>query len=268
MKATKKRKYRLLVVDDNRAIHEDFRKILDPDFGINELDSIEADLFGIKVQKPRRQDFSIDSAYQGEEGLELVRDAVKEGKPYSLAFIDMRMPPGWNGIETIQAIWEVDPEQQVVICSAYSDHSWAEISKRLNHSDRVLILKKPFDNIEILQMAYAMSHKCMLARQTKQSPQNNSGAPVDDAVLQPIKDKVTLLQDAFDGLKIKLDDMRNTLKETSAESPEQQLSKLRDHIESSDLDGKIPDALNQLQTTLERASKESAYAKETDKAVR
>src|SRR5690606_33298846 len=100
-------------------------------------------------------------------GLELVRQAMAEGRPYSLAFVDMRMPPGWDGIETIQHIWKEDPELQIVICSAYSDHSWSEISHRLGSSDRLLILKKPFDNVEIIQMAHAMSRKCTLNRLEK-----------------------------------------------------------------------------------------------------
>ena len=160
-------RYRLLVVDDNRAIHDDFKKILSPGLELKQLDQIEADLFGKTIEVPARQDFDIDSAYQGEEGLACVQQALAAGQPYSLAFIDMRMPPGWNGIETIEHIWAVDPLLQIVICSAYSDHSWAEIAQRLGNNDRLLILKKPFDNVEILQMAYAMSSKCQLARQQK-----------------------------------------------------------------------------------------------------
>ena len=66
-----------------------------------------------------------------------------------MAFIDVRMPPGWDGIETTGRIWEVDPEIQVVICTAFSDYSPDEMLAKLGRSDRLLILKKPFDNVEV-----------------------------------------------------------------------------------------------------------------------
>ena len=72
-------------------------------------------------------EYQIDSAYQGPEALALLRDAHARGRPYALAFVDVRMPPGWDGIETINQLWRVDPDLQVVICTAYSDHSWSEI---------------------------------------------------------------------------------------------------------------------------------------------
>lgn len=156
--------HRILVVDDNRTIHEDFRKLLVPDESRRELENVERELFGLTGPWARWDLFVIDSAFRGEEALRKVERALAEGAPYSLAFVDMRMPPGWDGIETIEHIWQVDPQLQVVICTAYSDHAWPEISKRLGRSDRLLILKKPFDGIEIVQMTYAMSRKCELDR--------------------------------------------------------------------------------------------------------
>ena len=76
--------------------------------------------------------------------------------------VDVRMPPGWDGIETTQKLWEVDPDLQVVICSAYSDYSWDEIIAKLGNSDRLLFLKKPFDAMEILQLANALTEKWRL----------------------------------------------------------------------------------------------------------
>ena len=108
--------------------------------------------------------FEIDSAFQGQEGLEKVRAAVAAGKPYAVAFIDVRMPPGWDGIETIGHIWNEFPDLQVVICTAYSDYSWDEISKAVGNTDHVLVLKKPFDNVEVLQMAHALAKKWQLTQ--------------------------------------------------------------------------------------------------------
>ena len=170
--SAQKTSYRLLVVDDNRAIHEDIRKILTPDTDSSAVSVLEAELFGEEMKVAGGAAFEISSAYQGQEGAALVRAAVAEGRPYAVAFVDMRMPPGWDGIETIEHMWREDPNLQVVICSAYSDHSWAEIIDRLGATDQFLILKKPFDNIEALQMAHALSQKWTLQREVQQKLTN------------------------------------------------------------------------------------------------
>jgi diguanylate cyclase (GGDEF)-like protein len=160
---------RILVIDDNDAIHGDFKKTLTggamPGAGTSKLAGAKAALFGQAAApaEPLMQ-FEIDSALQGREGLEKLQAAVREGRPYLVAFVDMRMPPGWDGVQTIQKLWEVDSDLQVVICTAYSDYSWEEISAKLGLTDRLLILKKPFDPVEVSQLATALSEKWMLRR--------------------------------------------------------------------------------------------------------
>ena len=155
---------RILVVDDNRAIHADFRKILGrPGPEEEALQEAESELFG--VQPPIF--FDLDSASQGEEALRMVQQALIDGRPYAMAFIDVRMPPGWDGIETTQRIWEVCPDLQVVICTAFADCSWNEMQDQINPVDRLLILKKPFDTIEARQMAHALTEKWRLVQETK-----------------------------------------------------------------------------------------------------
>jgi signal transduction histidine kinase len=158
---------RVLVVDDNRAIHGDFRKVLgEPSHEQAALAELEAVLFGHAPPRPRADPFVIDSAYQGQEGRALVEQAVAAGKQYAVAFVDMRMPPGWDGVETAQRLWEVDPELQVVVCTAYSDYSWEDLMGKLAaHAERFLILKKPFDHIEVRQLATSLSRKWALARE-------------------------------------------------------------------------------------------------------
>jgi diguanylate cyclase (GGDEF)-like protein len=156
-------------VDDNDQIHEDFRRAVcaDPDPGAGELAGIERALFGGPAphdSSTGHPHYRIDSAMQGEDGYRLVRAAVADADPYQLAFVDMRMPPGWDGLKTIEACWEADPTLHVVICTAYSDYSWEEIRSRLGCSDRLLILRKPFDPIEVSQVAAAMTEKWRLSR--------------------------------------------------------------------------------------------------------
>ena len=159
---------RILVIDDTRAIHEDFRKILTRSSNLpDDLIEDEVALFGDTPLKFQLPIFEIDSAYQGQEGLDLIEKSLQEDQPYAMAFVDVRMPPGWDGIETTRKIWEKYPELQVVICTAYSDYSWEEMLKTLGYSDQMLILKKPFDNIEVLQLAIAMTEKWRLYRQAR-----------------------------------------------------------------------------------------------------
>ena len=151
---------RVLVIDDNAAIHEDFIKILGPEQGAESaLLDAERALLGESIPASTRQCFQVDTALQGQQGVELVRNALGAGHPYALAFVDMRMPPGWDGLETIQRLWAVDPNVQVVICSAHSDYDWTEVVARLDHSDKLLVVKKPFEPIEVLQCASALTRK-------------------------------------------------------------------------------------------------------------
>ncbi len=160
---TAKGNKRLLVVDDNRAIHEDFRKILCDEEG-GEFEGLEAAFFKAPVAG-RQLSYEIDSGYQGEEALSLVEKAIEEGRPYAMAFVDVRMPPGWDGVETTSRIWRVAPDTRIVLCTAYSDYSWDEVLSKLSHSNRLVILKKPFDAVEVLQLASALTEQYRMAQE-------------------------------------------------------------------------------------------------------
>ena len=161
---------RILVIDDNRAIHDDFTKILCPkDSTLMAVDAVANDLFGDDSSDIDVPKFEIDSAYQGQDGLELVKKALQENRPYPVAFVDVRMPPGWDGIETTKHIWEVDPTMQIVICTAYSDYSTADVVSQLGMTDRLLILKKPFDIAEVTLLAIALSEKWQLTRKVAEA---------------------------------------------------------------------------------------------------
>ena len=156
---------RILLIDDNRAIHEDFRKIL---VGENEerstLDEARASFFDEPAVAKNKASFELESAHQGEEGVAMLREALAQERPYAMAFIDMRMPPGIDGLETATRLWEIYPELQIVICTAYSDYSWEEMIGKIGNSDRLLILKKPFEAIEVLQFAHALTEKWALGQ--------------------------------------------------------------------------------------------------------
>ena len=167
---------RILIVDDSQWIHEDFKKILPFTDGtecdIDELlDNIFEDNDGIDSKAAAGDAgavyYELYHAYQGEQAYEMVEKAARDNRPFAVAFMDVRMPPGWDGIETIQRIWGKFPDLEMVICTAYSDYSWEEILQTLGVTDQLQFLRKPFDVISIKQMALALTKKWTLARKLK-----------------------------------------------------------------------------------------------------
>ena len=152
---------KVLVVDDNQAIHADFAKILNRPPETGALDELERLALGAASASgyPEMPCYQVESAFQGAEAFSLVKAAVDADDHYALAFVDMRMPPGWDGLQTIEHLWSVDPGLQVVICSAYSDYDWDEVLGKLKRPDNLLVIKKPFEAVEILQCANALSGK-------------------------------------------------------------------------------------------------------------
>ena len=158
----------ILIVDDNTAIHEDFRRILADRNSNDAFDAEDAAFFGTPGQVETKLSFDLEFASQGQEALEKVRAAKKAGQRFSVVFMDVRMPPGWDGIETAKHLWEEDPDLQIVICTAYSDYSWDDMVEQLGQTDKLLILRKPFDVIEAKQTAHAFSSKWSLLQQNRQ----------------------------------------------------------------------------------------------------
>lgn len=154
---------RILVIDDNPAIHDEIRRILCNDLGEGDSNGGETAPSGEEHQRTDAGGFQIDAAFQGEAGLELARKAMEQGRPYALVFVDIRMPPGWDGTETLKRIWQVCPDIEAVICSEHSDYSWDEIAAKLGRTDRLLILKKPFDTLAVRQLAQSLTERWNLA---------------------------------------------------------------------------------------------------------
>lgn len=160
--------FKIMIIDDNPEIHHDFVKILTPVEASTHLQDLKSKVFGRSDEKkfPLPQ-FQIDTATQGQEGFEKIKKSFEEKNPYALAFVDIRMPPGWDGIETIKHIWKIDPNIQIVICTAFSDYTWEETVEELGTTDNLLVLKKPFDVIAVRQLAAALTKKWRLMQEVK-----------------------------------------------------------------------------------------------------
>jgi diguanylate cyclase (GGDEF)-like protein len=167
----KQNDFQILIIDDNLSIHLDFQKILKiekPKAALNKLSQL---VFGNvrngETERNNLPSFQIHCASQGEEGIQYIQEALEKGKPYALAFVDIRMPPGLDGIETIKRIWALDNEIQIVICTAYSDYTWEETVEELGLTDNLLILRKPFDSVAVRQLACSLTKKWRLMQESK-----------------------------------------------------------------------------------------------------
>ena len=137
---------RVLIVDDNEDIHKIIRAILSQlKKKSKKLSDYENALFEEeKKEKPAEETYTIDDAYSGQEAIEMAEKAKEEGEPYLLIFMDVRMPPGIDGVQAISRIRESNPDIGIIICTAYSDYDMDEIERLLGSLDNILYLKKPF----------------------------------------------------------------------------------------------------------------------------
>ncbi|MGB0909927.1 MAG: ATP-binding protein [Nitrospirales bacterium] len=160
---------RVLVVDDNRNIHEDFRQILSVSAhgAASDISQTNATLFGDALSAASLPSFKVECVDDGVAGLNAIQQALDAEQPYAVAFIDMRLGEGWSGSETIAKMWNVDSSLQCVLCTAYTDIPWEQVLGELSHSDRLLILRKPFEAIEVQQIALSLTHKWTLGQHTQ-----------------------------------------------------------------------------------------------------
>ncbi|HEX8823805.1 MAG TPA: response regulator [Archangium sp.] len=155
-------KTRILVIDDSEAIHTDFRRLFSTEQrkGSDELDQLEVALFGPTPSRETargEQELEVDSAFQGQEGVTKIQEAMAQGRPYSLVFLDYRMPPGWNGAETLRHLRKIAPSLQVVLCSAYSDYSWGSLLQEFGETPLLREMRKPFNGQELRQLVLSLT---------------------------------------------------------------------------------------------------------------
>ena len=192
----------ILVIDDNASICDDFRKILQGNPRVSSLHEARAALFedppGVPLDESW-EGFEVDCADQGETGLTMVQNALQRGSPYAVAFVDMLMPPGWDGVETMANLWRVDPELEIVICTAFPELLRDRLTHELGPSDKLLVLRKPFDNIEVWHLANTLTQERQLtlltdtvAQRTQELREMNERLQLDIAQRQRAEEQFIL----------------------------------------------------------------------------
>ena len=159
--------HRILVIDDVESVHDVFRRILIGSSIPKVVHDKDAAAFGSGSVLNKMPIFEIDSAFNGEEGLGLIEKSLLENRPYFMAFVDVRLGSGWDGVQTTCKIWQQYPDLNVVLCTGFTDRPWEDLVKSLGFLDRMMVLIKPFEVTEVKQLAVGLSEKWRLNQQAK-----------------------------------------------------------------------------------------------------
>ena len=150
--------YRVLVVDDQREIHQDFDEMLTPGVTGASTDDL-AEAFASEVDESFLPKFQLLHARSGAEAYDVIKTAIEADDPIAVAYIDIRMPPGIDGIETSRRIRAIDENIEIVLMTAYTDKSLGEIVREMDLLHKLLYIRKPFAREEIQQITLALAEK-------------------------------------------------------------------------------------------------------------
>ncbi len=154
---------RVLVVDDDEVLVNEYLRCLgedfEPDAAITTLTDLEKVLFGEETDERGAARFEVHSRNQGEAAVEAVAVSIKFGKPYSIVFIDIRMPPGIDGIEAAKQIRAMDPNVNIVVVTGSVSPAPEDLGKQIPPADKVFFFQKPFHAVECRQLAAALCGK-------------------------------------------------------------------------------------------------------------
>jgi len=160
---------RILIIDDDKNIWKSYQSILNKtqakSSDVNRLEDLllQGSTEPKKASTQNNSSYDLSFAQQGEEGFLTLKTAHAQGKPFSLAFVDIRMPPGWDGVKTARAIRDIDSEIEIVIVTAYADISRHEMIEQIGQPEKLLFLRKPFDTEELSQIALQLTEKWRLS---------------------------------------------------------------------------------------------------------
>ena len=155
---------RVLIVDDQEEIHDDFEEILKPGLSGSSTDEL-AKSFISEVDDNFLPEFELFHAKSGEEAYEIVKAGKESNRPIAVAHIDVRMPPGIDGIETTRLIRQIEKDIEIVIMTAYTDKSLSEIVRDMELLHKLLYIRKPFAREEIQQITLSLVEKWNVERE-------------------------------------------------------------------------------------------------------
>jgi CheY-like chemotaxis protein len=154
---------KILVADDHPQMHEVFNSIFKkqvPDLPTRELLRFYADDIPAMPPMP---DYEITFVKQGREAIEMTQKALADGTPFDLAILDVRMPPGITGVAAAKEIIVMQPELQIILCTAFADFTWTDLLEHFPMG--VTLVRKPFELFELITLAAILGDKTKLIRE-------------------------------------------------------------------------------------------------------
>ena len=149
---------RVLIVDDQDNIHDDFDDMLTSGSSGSATDDL-AEAFLEETDDSFLPNLELFHASSGERAYELVKSAKDAGAPIAVAYVDIRMPPGIDGIETIRRIRKIEKDIEIVIMTAYTDKPLPEIVRDMELLHKLLYIRKPFAREEVQQITMSLVQK-------------------------------------------------------------------------------------------------------------
>ena len=159
---------RVLIVDDEPEIRDAYRQVLaesEVNLEVTGFHELRSRLFkknpmeALRRAATRATSFETVFCEQATQAVSAVKEALARNEPFAVVFLDMRMPPGPDGVWAATQIRELDPAVEIVICTAYSDADPGEIGGYVPPEDKLSYLQKPFHPHEIRQMTIALGSK-------------------------------------------------------------------------------------------------------------
>lgn len=149
--------YRLLIVDDDKAILEEFRRAFSAAESADSaaIDALEAELFGAAdgAAGPPPPSFELTTCSQGAAAVAAVEQAQAERRPFAAAFLDIRMPPGIDGVAAAKKIRQLDPQLPIVFITGFSDRRPEELQQQIPPPDKLDYVRKPFRVTDFVRLA-------------------------------------------------------------------------------------------------------------------
>ena len=159
----------MLVVDDQDEIHNDFEEMLASGSTRRATDDL-ASAFVRETGKLVLPQFELSHATSGDEACDMVKAGRESNRPLAMAYVDVRMPPGTDGIETVRRIRKFEQDIEIVIMTAYSDKTLPEIVDNMEFLHKLLYIRKPFSREEIQQITLSLTGKWNIEQELAGAP--------------------------------------------------------------------------------------------------